>query len=141
MRTRQFWATRKLAAISEFVPTTPFVYRLISACPIIGKVKIHISGKRLSGMRIISEIREVSVLGCGSFRHLKFSFLSPHTAIKIAAKLYPVHGLSSGIQAKDMFIGLFYLNPASSSLFSCKFARKSRFSPRIVAAVDDFLEK
>jgi hypothetical protein len=35
----------------------------------------------------------------------------------------------------------YYLNPASSSLFSSKFARKSRFSPRIFAAVDDFLEK
>src|SRR5438874_401061 len=37
--------------------------------------------------------------------------------------------------------GRYYLNPASSSLFSCKFARKSRFSPRIFAAVDDFVEK
>jgi hypothetical protein len=47
------------------------------------------------------------ILGsCRSFRHLKFTFLSPQTSIKIAAKLYPVHSFGGGIQAKDMFIGL-----------------------------------
>jgi hypothetical protein len=40
------------------------------------------------------------------FNHLKFTFLSPRTGIKIATKLYPVHSFSSGIQAKDMFVGL-----------------------------------
>ena len=33
-------------------------------------------------------------------------FLGPYTGIKIAAALYPVHGFTSGIQAKNMVIGL-----------------------------------
>ncbi len=40
------------------------------------------------------------------FSRLKFTFLSPHPGIKIAATLYPVHSFRSGVQAKDVFIGL-----------------------------------
>jgi len=32
----------------------------------------------------------------------------------------------------------YYLNPASSLLFPCKFAQKSSFAPTIYAAVDEF---
>jgi hypothetical protein len=40
------------------------------------------------------------------FRHVKFTFLNKYTGIKIAANLYPVHRFASGIQAKNMVIGL-----------------------------------
>jgi hypothetical protein len=39
-----------------------------------------------------------------SFSLLKFTFLDQHPSIEFAAKLYPVHGLSGGIQSKNMFI-------------------------------------
>ena len=40
------------------------------------------------------------------FRHLNFTFLNKYASIKIAANLYPVHRFASGIQAKNMVIGL-----------------------------------
>ena len=40
------------------------------------------------------------------FRHFKSTFLCPCMRIEVVAKLYPVHSFTSGIQAKDMVIGL-----------------------------------
>ena len=38
--------------------------------------------------------------------HRQFTFLGPYTGIDLAAELYPVHGFTSGIQAKNMVIRL-----------------------------------
>jgi hypothetical protein len=55
------------------------------------------------------------------FRYRQFTFLGPYTGINLAAKLYPVHGFTSGIQAKNMVIGftdIFYSTDLGLADFS-----------------------
>jgi hypothetical protein len=49
------------------------------------------------------------------------------------------HSLGDGfrIARHSAIVGLYYLNPASNSVFSCKIAGNSSFSPTILAAVDE----